>query len=55
MMAIAGFVAFVVAAVLELVKAHVNAVIWLVIIGGALVCAEVAWGWYGVRRGRTVA
>lgn len=45
MLAILGFVAFVIAAVLHLVKHDPGAVTWLIIIGGALVCAEVAWGW----------
>jgi hypothetical protein len=54
MMAILGFIAFTVAAILELVKTHLDAVIWLIIIGGALVCADVAWGWYGRRGVRRV-
>jgi hypothetical protein len=45
MLAILGFVAFVIAAILHLVKHDAGAVLWLIIIGGALVCAEVAWGW----------
>ena len=53
MLAVAGFVAFVIAAILQLVKSHVDLVIWLVIVGGLLVCAEVAWGWYGRRYPRT--
>jgi hypothetical protein len=46
MLAILGFIAFAIAAILELVKTHVDAVIWLIILGGLLVCADVAWGWY---------
>jgi hypothetical protein len=45
MLAVLAFVAFVVAGILELTKTHLNVVIWLVIIGGALVAAEVIWGW----------
>jgi hypothetical protein len=55
MLAILGFIAFAIAGILELVKTHQNAVIWLVIVGGLLVCAEVLWGWYGRRRGTPVA
>jgi hypothetical protein len=54
MLAILGFIAFAIAAILELVKVHQNAIIWLVIIGGLLVSAAVAWGWYGTRRGHVV-
>jgi uncharacterized membrane protein len=54
MLAILGFTAFVIAAILELVKVHQNAVIWLVIIGGLLVSSAVAWAWYGTRRGHVV-
>jgi hypothetical protein len=49
MLAVISFVAFVIAGILELVKTHQDAVIWLVILGGALIAAEVAWGWYGRR------
>jgi hypothetical protein len=52
MLAVLAFVAFVVAAVLEFVKTHLSAVIWLVIIGGILISAHVLWGWYGTRRAR---
>jgi hypothetical protein len=51
MLAILAFISFAIAGILELVKTHVDAVIWLIIIGGLLICAEVAWGWYGRRRG----
>jgi hypothetical protein len=53
MLAILAVVAFVIAGILELVKTHLNAVIWCVIIGGILICAEVIWGWYGRRTART--
>ena len=49
MLAILGLVAFIIAGILELVKTHISAVIWLVIIGGILICAEAIWGWYGRR------
>jgi len=52
-LAVLAFVAFVIAGILELVKAHLDLVIWLVVIGGALVSADVAWGWYGRRHPRT--
>lgn len=51
-MAVAGIIALAIAAVLELVKAHENFVIWLVILGGILIGAEVVWGRYGTRFGR---
>lgn len=54
-MAIAGFIAFVIAGILNLIKSHPDLALWLIIIGGALVCAEVAWGWYGRRGRRTPA
>lgn len=52
MLAVLAFVLFVVAAVLELVKSHTDMIIWLVIIGGAVLAFEVAWGWYGRVRPR---
>jgi len=45
LLAIVGFVLYVVAGILELVNKHLNWVIWLIIIGGALVAIDVAWGW----------
>jgi hypothetical protein len=48
MFAVAGIIAAVIAALLQLVKQRQNAVIWLVIIAVVLVGIEVAWGW---RRG----
>ena len=45
MLAAIGLVLYVIAAILELVNKHLNWVIWLVIIGGALVAADVIWGW----------
>lgn len=55
MLAVAAFVAFVVAAVLKLVGSHTDVIQWLLIIGGLLVSAAVAWGWgrplYDSRRG----
>jgi hypothetical protein len=54
MLAVLGFVLFVIAAILKLVDKYPNSILWLVIVGGALVCAEVAWGWHrsGYYRGR---
>jgi membrane-bound ClpP family serine protease len=55
-MAVAGIIALVIAAILELVKVHQNLVIWLVILGAVLIGIEVAWGRYGTRfRRRPVA
>jgi len=51
MLAILGFVLYVIAAILQLTGKYPAAIIWLIIIGGALVAAEVAWGWN--RGGRT--
>jgi hypothetical protein len=45
LLAIVGFVLYVVAGILELVNKHLNWVIWLIIIGGALVAIDVAWNW----------
>lgn len=55
MLAVAAFVAFVIAGILHLVKLDPGAVTWLIIAGGLLVSAAVAWGWAGplYRRGRT--
>jgi hypothetical protein len=54
MLAALGFVAFVIAGILELTKTHLDAVIWFIIVGGALVAAEVIWGWNrGGRYNRT--
>jgi hypothetical protein len=52
-LAVLAFTAFVIAGVLELVKAHLDLVIWLVIVGGLLLAADMAWGWYGRRYPRT--
>jgi O-antigen/teichoic acid export membrane protein len=49
MLSAIGFVLFIVAGICELVKSHLDLVIWLVIIGGALVAADVAWGWRNRR------
>jgi hypothetical protein len=51
MLAILAIVAFVIAAILELVKVHLNDVVWLLILGGVLISAHAIWGWYGVRYG----
>ena len=47
MLAVLGFVlAVVVGMILKLVDKHGNWVTWLLLVGLALVCAEVAWGWH---------
>ena len=51
-MAIAGIIALVIAAILELVKVHQDYVVWLIILGAILIGAEVVWGRYGTRFGR---
>jgi hypothetical protein len=45
MLAAIGLVLYVIAAILELVSKYTDKVIWLVIIGGALVACDVIWGW----------
>jgi hypothetical protein len=45
MLAIVGLVLYVIAAILKLTDKYPNALIWLIIIGGALVAIDVAWGW----------
>ena len=45
MIAVVGLVLYVIAAILELIGKHLDWVIWLVIIGGALVAIDVIWGW----------
>lgn len=49
MLSVIAFILFVVAGILNLVKERPELVLWLVIIGGACVAADVAWGWYGRR------
>ena len=46
MAAIVGLILFVIAGIFELVNKHLNYVIWLLIIGGALVAIDVIWGWH---------
>jgi hypothetical protein len=55
MLAIAGLIAFIIAAILELVKTHISWVVWLIIIGGILICAHAVFGYWGTRRGNPVA
>jgi hypothetical protein len=45
MLAIIAFILFAVAGILKLVGKHADWILWLVIVGGALVSAEVAWVW----------
>jgi len=45
MIAVVGLILYVIAGILELVNKHLNWVIWLIIIGGALVAIDVVWGW----------
>ncbi len=54
MVAVAGLVAFIIAAILELTKTHVDLVIWCIIVGGILLAAEVLMGWrrVGYYQGR---
>jgi hypothetical protein len=44
-LAVLGFILFAIGIILNLVGKHTDWIIWLVLVGGALVCAEVAWGW----------
>ena len=53
MLAILAFVAFVIAGLLRLIGSHESMVIGLIIVGGLLVSAEVAWGWNRGGRYRT--
>jgi|HubBroStandDraft_3_1064219.scaffolds.fasta_scaffold330202_2 hypothetical protein len=48
MLAVAGAVLGIIAAILKLVNQHENWIIWLLIVAVILVCVDVAWGW---RRG----
>jgi hypothetical protein len=54
MLAVIGFILFAVGIILKLVDKHLDWIIWLVLIGGALACAEMVWGWHrgGYYRGR---
>ena len=45
MIAVLGVALFIIAGILELVKQHLDLVLWLIIIGGILIGVEVAWGW----------
>jgi hypothetical protein len=45
MIAVVGLILYIIAAILELIGKHLDWVIWLVIIGGALVAIDVIWGW----------
>jgi hypothetical protein len=54
MLAILGFIAFVIAGFLHFTGGHGSATLWFIIIGGLLATAEMAWGvhrsgWYGRR------
>jgi len=51
MLSILGFVAGLIAGILKLTGKHENFVIWLIILAVLLVCADVAWGFYGRRWG----
>jgi hypothetical protein len=46
MLAIIGLVLYVIAAILKLISQHADFREWLIIIGGALVAIDVAWGWH---------
>lgn len=47
-----AFAAFVVAAILKLVNQHVNAVIWLLIVGDLLLAADMIFGAFSYYRRR---
>jgi hypothetical protein len=49
MLAVLAFIVFVIAGILKLVGKHADWLAWLLIIGGLLVSAAVAWGWAGPR------
>lgn len=51
MLAIFGFVAFVIAGILLLVGGHYTVMMWMIIAGGLLTSANCAWGWAGPRWG----
>ena len=46
MLAVLGFILAVIGIILKLVDKHPDWIVWLLLIGLALVCAEVAWGWH---------
>jgi hypothetical protein len=45
LIAVVGLILYIIAGILELISKHLNFVIWLIIIGGALVAIDVIWGW----------
>lgn len=45
MLALIAFFIFAVAGILKLVGKHSELVIWLIILGGLLVCLSGGWGW----------
>ena len=49
MLAVLAFIVFVIAAILKLVGKHADWLIWLLIVGGALISAHGIWGWAGPR------
>jgi len=51
MIAVIGLILYVIAGILELVNKHLNWVIWLIIIGGALVAIDVIWNWHRAGAG----
>lgn len=46
MFAVIGFILFVTGIILNLVGKHTDWIIWLVLFGGALACAELIWSWH---------
>jgi hypothetical protein len=50
MLAVLGLIAFAIAALLNLLHMDPQNVLWLVIVGGILICAHGIWGWYGTSR-----
>jgi hypothetical protein len=49
MFAIAGLIAFIIAALFKLVGTHADAIEWLIIIGGILFGLELVFGFFGWR------
>jgi hypothetical protein len=46
MLAVIGFILYVIGIILKLVDKHPDWIIWLILVGGALVAADVIWGWH---------
>jgi hypothetical protein len=46
MLAVIGFILAIIGIILKLVDKHGDWIIWLLLIGLALACAELVWGWH---------